>query len=67
MACQAILMKINNKQQTRTKLPSWTSEDPDQIIKDVENGKPRIITTIDCKVCKEDLEKNNGAKVTVVN
>lgn len=47
------------------KLPSWTSEDPDAIIDDVQKGTERVITTLDCEDCKADLEKNNGAVVRV--
>jgi (p)ppGpp synthase/HD superfamily hydrolase len=65
MGRKAVLTKVNDKEQTRVKLPSWTSEDPDEIIAAVEKGKERTITTQDCDECKADLEKNNGAVVQV--
>jgi hypothetical protein len=63
---KAILTKVNNKVQTHAKLPQWTQDSPDKIIKDVENGTPRVITQIDCEKCKSDLEENNGAEIKVV-
>lgn len=60
---EAILVKVNNVSQTRAKLPSWTDDDPDDIIKDVQNGTNRVITELDCRNCKSDLEQNGGAVV----
>ncbi len=65
MSCKAILTKVNDKPRVRTKLPQWTDENPDEIIKDVEAGNERVITTLDCDACKADLEKNNAAVVRV--
>ncbi len=67
MSCKAILTKVNDKPRTRAKLPAWTSEDPDEIIRDVEAGTERVITTLDCEGCKTDLEQFNAAVVRVEN
>ncbi len=60
---KAILVKVNSVTQTRAKLPSWTDDDYDQIIRDVQNGIRRVITELDCEDCKKDLEQNGGAEV----
>lgn len=65
MSTKATLVKVNNVAQTRVKLPAWTDDDPDKMIKDVQNGHPRVITSIDCDNCKRDLEESNGAEVIV--
>lgn len=60
---KAVLVKVNSATQTRVKLPSWTDDDPDEIIRDVRNGGERVITDLDCRNCKRDLEQNDGAEV----
>ncbi len=65
MGCQAILTKVSNEQQTRARLPAWTSEDPNEIISDVKKGKERVITTQDCDECKADLERGEAAVVRI--
>lgn len=65
MDCKAILTKVNDRSRIRAKLPAWTSDDPDKIIDDVRSGKERVITTLNCDGCKEDLEKYGAAVVRI--
>ena len=65
MGCEAVLTKVIDQIKIKAKLPAWTDDDPEEIIADVKKGKSRLITTIDCYACKEDLEEDNAAEVVV--
>ncbi len=65
MGKMAVLKEVKNNAKVRAKLPNWTSENPDVIIKDVNNGKPREITDFNVEACKADLERDNAAVVEI--
>ncbi len=64
MSCKAILIAIHDVETTKVRLEDWT-DDAGMLIEEVQSGNRPVITTIDCKACKEALEEGGAAEVEI--
>ncbi len=65
MSCKAILTAVHDIEETRNRLREWTDDDVEVLTDEAQNGKRPIITTRDCKECKEALEEGGVAEVEI--
>lgn len=61
----AYLKAVFNTATVIERLGDWTDDNPNEIVIDVMDGRPRLITDMNMEECKRSLEADGAAHVEI--